>query len=363
VAPVATSSDSPRGRAADAIVAFEVVRAGTLAAIQDLGRYGFQRYGVLVGGAMDEWSHRLANALLGNDENDATLEMVLAGPTLLLHRSIRVATCGADMTPKVSGLTGSEPLPHGRPVWLREGARIDFGAPRSGVHAYLAVCGGFAVPRVMGSRSTYLRGGFGGLGGRALATGDRLDVAQHPVRRPTTLPPTPADFARSSSGALFVPPSPIVVAPVVTAEVETVRVIAGAQQPLFTDGARERLFASEYRIGLQSDRMGYRLEGPTLERTEKTEMISEAVTFGTLQVPPDGLPIVLMADRQTAGGYPKFGEVASADLKVLAQMAPRRRLRFAPIALADAQRILLAREREYSHVRSMMGDGAGRGRP
>jgi biotin-dependent carboxylase-like uncharacterized protein len=362
-AAVATTGDGASARTGDAIVTFEVVKPGALAAIQDLGRYGFQRYGVLVGGAMDEWSHRLANALLGNDENDATLEVVLAGPTLLLHRSIRVATCGADLAPKVSGLTGTEPLPHGRPVWLREGARIEFGSPRSGLHGYLAVCGGFAVPPVMGSRSTYLRGGFGGLGGRALATGDRLDAAPHKVRRPTAPPPTPADFARSRSGALVVPPSPIVVAPVVTAEVETVRVVAGAQQPLFSDRARERLFGSEYRIGLQSDRMGYRLEGPTLERTERTEMISEAVTFGTIQVPPDGLPIVLMADRQTAGGYPKFGEVASADLKVLAQMAPHRRLRFAPIALADAQRILLAREREYSHVRSMMSDSAGRRRP
>ena len=342
---------------------FEVVKPGALAAVQDLGRYGFQRYGVLVGGAMDEWSHRLANALLGNDENDATLEMVLAGPSLLLHRPLRVAICGADLAPTVSGRTGTEPLPHGRPVWLREGARIDFGAPRSGVHAYLAVCGGFAVPRVMGSRSTYLRGGFGGLGGRALATGDRLDAPPHPARRHCAPPPTPTDFSRSVSSAIVLAPSPIVVPPVATAEVETVRVIAGAQQSLFTDDARERLFASEYRIGLQSDRMGYRLEGPTLERTKQTEMISEAVTFGTIQVPPDGLPIVLMADRQTAGGYPKFGEVASADLRVLAQMAPRRRLRFAPIALADAQRILLAREREYSHVRSMMGDGAGRGRP
>lgn len=342
-------------------MSLEILKPGALSAIQDLGRHGHQRYGVPVGGAMDEWSHRLANALVGNDDGAATLEMVLAGPSLRVMATVLVAVCGADLGPTVTFRTGSEPLPHGRPVWLREGARLDFGPARTGLHAYLAIGGGFDVPVVMGSRSTYLRGGFGGFRGRALATGDRLAAAEWPAGRPRDPAPSATAFWRSTSSALQARPSPIVVPAVAPAEISTVRVIDGAQRSVFTDAARDCLFSAEYRIGLHSDRMGFRLDGPALERREDVEMISEAVTMGTIQVPPDGMPIILMADRQTTGGYPKIGDVASADLRVLAQLAPRRRLRFEPIALADAQRILLAREREYSHVRRMMEANRNRG--
>ncbi len=326
--------------------------------LQDLGRYGHQRFGVLVGGAMDEWSHRLANALVGNDENDATLETVMTGPALRVDQTMLVAVCGADLSPTVTGRTGIEPLPHGRPVWIRAGARLDFGGARAGgLRAYLAVRGGFDVPPVLGSRSTYVRGGFGGLGGRALRTGDTLPVppgAGPASGSPGPVAPSAAVFSRSVSGCVGLPPSPLVVPPVRIEGVPVIRIVAGQQWDVFTAESRQRFVSTDYRIGVQSDRMGYRLEGPLLERARTIEMISESVTFGTVQVPPDGLPIILMADRQTTGGYPKIANVASADLRVLAQMAPRQSLRFAVILLSDAQRILLAREREYSHVRQIM---------
>ncbi|MGE0802227.1 MAG: biotin-dependent carboxyltransferase family protein [Lautropia sp.] len=333
----------------------EVLKPGAQSMLQDRGRHGYQRFGVPVAGAMDEWSSRLANALVGNDDGAATLEIVLTGPSLRVRDTALIAVCGADLAPTVTGASGTERLPHGRPVWVRAGGRIDFGARRAdaGVRAYLAVCGGFDVPLVMGSRSTYLRGGFGGFAGRALARGDLLSVGTSSVVADPAATAAAA-FWRSISGSLMRPSSPLTVPPVTVAEVETIRLIPGAQWNAFTAESREQLLAAEYRIGVQSDRMGYRLEGPVLERVQPIEMISEGVNCGTVQVPPDGQPIVLMADRGTSGGYPKIAEVASVDRWRLAQLAPGHRLRFAPITLADAQRILLAREREYSHVSRIM---------
>ena len=326
-----------------------VLKPGALSLLQDLGRYGYQRFGVLVGGAMDEWAHRFANALVGNDENEATLEITLTGPTLRFEKTLTVAVCGAELAPRVDGVGGTRALPHGRPAIIEAGSQLRFGQRQAGARAYLAVKGGFDVPLVMGSRSTYVRGGFGGYEGRALRKGDvlRIGSGASAARRE-------GPVHGEEPAPMRLPPTPIVAPGVEIAAPQTIRIIAGQQWDVFTAQARQLLLNAEFRIGALSDRMGYRLEGPTLARARPLEMISEAVTFGTVQVPPDGMPIILMADRQTTGGYPKIAAVASVDLRLLAQMAAPQALRFQVITLEDAQKIYLAREREYSHVRRIL---------
>jgi antagonist of KipI len=347
-----------------------VLKPGAFSQLQDRGRYGYQRFGVVVGGAMDEWSHRVANALVGNVADEATLEITLTGPTLRFEQRATIAVCGADLSPQVDGPGGNQALPHGRPVLVEAGSRLRFGSRIAGARAYLAVRGGFDVPVVMGSRSTYIRGGFGGLDGRTLRAGDVLRLgggglegrapeggAAGTVGASGTAGAADVQSRASSLAALTmtVLPTPLVMPVVEVAPIQTIRIIAGRHWSRFTAQARALFVESSFRIGSQSDRMGYRLQGPVLTRVEgQAEMISEPVTFGTIQVPPDGMPIILMADRQTAGGYPKIANVASADLRVLAQMAAPQELRFELISLADSQRIYLAREREYSHVRQLL---------
>ncbi len=332
-----------------------VIKPGALSQLQDLGRYGYQRFGVVVGGAMDDWSHRLANALVGNDENEATLEITLTGPTLRFEAAARVAVCGADLSPRVDGLGGTHALPHGRPVDIAAGSQLRFGARLAGARTYLAVAGGFDVPLVMGSRSTYLRGGFGGLEGRALRKGDVLRRRESTATA-STAPGTakgPLENAASARAALTlsVPPSPLIVPPPAVAPIGWVRIVAGRHWDVFTAESRRQLLEATFRIGAQSDRMGYRLAGPTLARARPVELISESVTVGTVQVPPDGQPIILMADRQTTGGYPKIADVAGVDLAALAQMTAPEALRFKLITLAEAQRLYVEREHEYSRLR------------
>jgi antagonist of KipI len=324
----------------------EVIKPGALSLLQDRGRHGYQHLGVVVGGAMDEWSHRCANALLGNDEDEATLEITLMGPSLVFHETQAIALCGANLSARI----GEAELPMNCAVRVRAGARLDFGKRIDGMRSYLAVRGGFAVPSVMDSRSTYVRGAFGGLQGRALKKGDVLEVGGVPLV-------SAASVARLGDRDFIEIHEPEVHAPAIapqTAGPAPVRVIAGQQWALFTGQAQEAFMQAEFRVSPQSDRMGFRLEGPVLERLHAMDMISEGVAFGTVQVPPDGQPIVLMADRQTTGGYPKIACVASVDLPLVAQLAPQQALRFEPISLEAAQALYLERERALARLRSLV---------
>ncbi|MEO6566506.1 MAG: biotin-dependent carboxyltransferase family protein [Casimicrobiaceae bacterium] len=320
----------------------EVVKPGLLSTLQDSGRYGYQRFGVVAGGAMDEWSHRVANVMVGNAEDEATLEITVQGPSLDFNGTTLIAIHGADLSPRI----GEQAVPQGRPVLVRAGSRLEFGRRQSGFRAYLAVAGGYDVPPVMNSRSTYLRGAFGGLNGRAMRKGDRLPIGAGDVDAFPAL----ARMLRESADAFAATPGALV-PPIAVGVPQTVRVIAGQQWEAFTGEAQAQFVDAEFRISPQSDRMGYRLDGPKLARRKAIEMISEAVSFGTVQVPPDGNPIVLMADRQTTGGYPKIAQVASVDLPLLAQMLPQQGLRFALISLAEAQSLYLARVQELGRLR------------
>lgn len=323
-------------------MSLRVVKPGALSSLQDLGRAGYQRFGVIAAGVMDEWSHRVANLLVGNERDEATLEITLMGPSLAFEAPALVCVTGADLSPRIAGRA----VPMNRPVLVRNGAQLDFGARVSGCRAYLAVHGGFAVEPVMGSRSTYLRAALGGYEGRALRKGDLLAIGGSNHLR--LYPGLGA--ALEASGEPFVSFAESRFAPVrhpFAGQVEgapAIRAITGQQWEAFDDEARKSFFGSPYIVGLNSDRMGFRMEGPALGLRAPLEMISQGVSFGTVQVPPDGQPIVLMADRQTAGGYPKIASVAAVDLPLLAQCLPREAVRFERISLDDAQRLILARE-------------------
>ena len=298
----------------------EVLTPGLATTFQDLGRHGHQQWGVPVGGPMDEVSHRLANALLGNAPDAPVLEITLLGPTLHCHGRCRLALTGADLGASLNG----RPWPPGQTRTLREDDQVSFGRRRSGARAYLAVAGGFRLERVLGSRTTNLRAGFGGWHGRRLQKGDLLPLMGSFANPPRLLIPDNL-------------PHEISAAPL--------RLVPGRDWTAFTGAAQTALHESPFTVTPQSDRMGYRLQGPTLQLAAPRECLSEAVAFGTVQVPPDGQPIVLMADRQTTGGYPCIAQVAQVDLPRLAQCVPGDVLAFAFIELAEAQRLDLARER------------------
>ena len=310
-------------------MSLSVVRPGMLSTFQDLGRQGWQHLGVPVAGAMDARAHRLANLLAGNLDDTATLEVTLTGPTLRFDSACCVALSGAGF----SLTRNDQPAALNRPLVMRAGDVLAFGARVHGARAYLAVHGGFALEPQMGSTSTYLRGRLGGWQGRALQRGDRIGL-----RRPldaAALEP----LARALWGLHVYLPGAIA-----QAARRSVRIVRSEQWPDFSAESCAALITEPFRISPDSERMGYRLQGPALALAQPRQMISEATTFGTIQVPVGGQPIVLMADRQTTGGYPKIAYVASVDLPLLAQMAPGDIVRFELVSLEQAQQLDAERE-------------------
>jgi biotin-dependent carboxylase-like uncharacterized protein len=292
----------------------QVLAPGLLTTVQDAGRHGLRHLGVGCAGAIDAYSQQVANLLVGNDAHAAVLEITLAGPRLRFEYAARIALCGADIEAHVGELA----LPSWRPINLPEQAELAIGHCRRGARAYLAIAGGIDVPHVLGSASTDLRGGFGGLDGRALHAGDRLAIGAR----------------RIDSNDVHIPPWWIDPTPDLDFDLSALaRVLPGSDATSPPDA----LFARAWQVSSRSDRQGLRLEGPALELIDTRERISEPVVPGTIQLPPDGQPIVLLADAQTHGGYPRIGHVIAADLPCLAQLRPGETLRFAPFTHAQAQ--------------------------
>jgi antagonist of KipI len=326
-----------------------VLKAGLFTTVQDLGRPGWQRHGVTSGGAVDAWALRLANLLVGNAEGAAGLEITLSGPTLRFAADALVAVTGADFEVTAGGRS----LPAWRPVHLAPGAELGFGTARAGCRAYLAVAGGIAVPRVLGGRGTHLAAGFGGLDGRILRGGDILKNGP------------PSVWARRLADALNGPEQFAAARWEISAEVRpaamaspVVRVVRGPQWEWFSAEVRERFLSERFTVTARSDRMGVRLAptgsglaGPAPAGVKVPEMISEGVATGTVQVPPDGQPIVLLADRQTIGGYPKIANVATIDLSLLAQARAGDTIGFGEVSVAEAQQLWLAAERRIATVK------------
>ena len=320
-----------------------VLKPGMLTTLQDTGRTGYQHYGVPVAGAMDLFSHRVANMLVGNRGDEATLEMTLKGPSLEFDRDTLIAICGGYLSPAIGGTE----VPQGKAVRVRAGSVLDFGACRTGCRAYLAVRGGFDVPRVMGSRSTYEIAQIGGMQGRALRKDDQLPIGE---AAGDIYPVLDAELTRSRLACAF--PNWAVNQHIEKLEriPQMVRIIRGRHWEAFPAISREALTGTEFRVAADSNRMGFRLDGPRIDPDRPLGILSEAVTFGTIQIPHGGKPIVLMADRPTVGGYPKIAEVASVDLHLLAQLKPGDRLRFKLVSLARAHALWLAREREIMAI-------------
>lgn len=324
----------------------KVLEPGLSTTVQDLGRIGFQQYGVVVGGVMDEIAARIANALIGNKEDHAVLELTLMGPTMLFQRDTLISICGADLSAEMDGVT----VPLWRPIYVKAGSTLKFGRPHLGCRAYLAIAGGIDVPLVMKSRSTYVRGRIGGYKGRALQKGDVLN--QNSIKSNHTKSLLRFLSRQLSSNSFYRVNWTVSsqVKPIYKRDPE-IRFIKGPQFDLFTKNSKEQFLNEKYQVTSNSDRMGYRLSATALELSEPIELLSEAVTMGTIQVPNDGQPIILMSDRQTIGGYPKIGYVASIDFPVLSQVMPGEKLTFKEITLHDAQKLLIEREKELLELR------------
>ena len=293
----------------------KVRKPGLFTTVQDLGRPNAVMAGVPPGGAMDRFAHRAANLLVGNDEGAATLECTLNGPELVALESCLVAISGADFDPRVNG----RPVPMWEGTFLHEGDEVTFSGRRSGARAYIAVAGGIAGDRWLGSMATYMLAARGGMHGRQLMAGDLIGIAGS-ARAPAisgrrlsrNLQP---DYANHSLGAI---PGP------------HIRRLGAA--------GRKQLFGSTFKVSKDADRMGYRLEGPGLDASGD-ELLSFGLAAGAIQVPRSGQPILLMADHQTAGGYPVVATVAGAAMPVAAQLLPGDELTFAEVSIEAALRM------------------------
>ena len=309
-----------------------VVRPGLLSTIQDTGRWGYQAYGVSVSGPMDPRAHRLGNLLVGNPPDAATLEITMVGPELVFDEDRTIAVCGADFVVTV----GDHLASHAAPFRVPRGAHLRFGGRSRGTRAYLAVEGGFAVASVFGSRATHLPSRMGGHGGRALIAGDVLPLG--PSLGASALP------GRRASQRV----APAIELPSGHARL---RMVIAEQLDHFRRDALDRLQSSRYTLRAESDRMGYRLEGPLIRTLARGTMLSQPSPVGTVQVPQDGQPILLMADRQTTGGYPSLGTVITADLGLAGQLGPGDTVAFVPCSRQEALAALIAQERALMAVR------------
>jgi antagonist of KipI len=302
---------------------FKVIEPGILTTVQDLGRHGFRRYGVPPSGALDSFSLRIGNLLVGNGEGETGLEITLSGLALKALKEVVVAVTGGDLSPALNG----EPLEMWRTHILVEGDCLAFKKVRSGCRAYLAIPGGIDVPPVMDSRATYLSGKFGGLEGRALKKGDILFTSS----APSTLDKLGCRFS-----AGWVP----------RFEKEALlRLVWGPQDFHFTEQGLETLSTKDFRVTPRCDRVGLRLDGPRIERRDDVEesIISEGLMPGVIQVPGDGKPMIILADT-VSGGYTKIATVISADLFRVAQLKPGDHVRFHPISIEEAHRLLREQE-------------------
>lgn len=293
----------------------KIIIPGALSTVQDAGRFGYQNAGITTSGAMDQMSYKNANKLVGNEAGEAVIEAVLFGGTMEFTEDTVIAITGADMEPKVD----DNPIDMNRAIFIRSGQTLTLGSVRRGCRTYIAFAGGIDVPVVMGSRSTNLKCMIGGFEGRALKAGDELK---------TGIPGRTYEEIKNRS-----------VNGLVYSETILLRVIEGPQQDYFTEQGIQTFYSEEYTVSDKSDRMGYRMDGPQIESKNGTDIISDGIALGSVQIPADGKPIVLLADRQTTGGYAKIATVCSFDIPRLVQGKPGDKVRFKKITINEANEI------------------------
>lgn len=292
---------------------FRVVKPGFFTTVQDLGRTGFLRFGVPVSGAMDDFSFKLANMLVGNSPSDACLEITVIGPELEALSDTQIALGGGDLSP----LVNNEEVAMWQTINIKKGDVVSFGKLRNGCRAYLSVRSGINVPLMLGSRSTYTRCQLGGVQGRQLKKDDILEGfdSANPLKHILALP---SDLIPNFNSETHV------------------NVVLGPHLGKFTKEGVETFLSNPYAVTLEADRMGYRTEGPAIELKTRGDVISDAILPGAVQVPSDGKPIIMMKDAQTTGGYAKIAVVETSDIHVLGQTKPKDKVRFHEISLAKA---------------------------
>lgn len=320
-------------------MSIRVLHSGLLTTIQDIGRYGSQKFGVIVSGAMDSYSLRLANLLVGNKENEATLEITLFGTTLQFDEDTLISITGGDFLPTIDG----NKVLSWRPILIKKNSVLKFNSAIKGSRAYVAFAGGIDIPEIMKSKSTYLRANIGGFKGRALQKGDIFSVGEV-----SEIGEKLIEQLKNSDATWSVDFNNLIR----FEQNQYIRVLKGTEFNRFDQESQNIFFEKPYTLTVQSDRMGYRLDGPTLSLAENFELLSEGVTFGTVQIPSNGQPIILMADRQTTGGYPKIAQVITADLPSLAQIQPTRTIRFKEVTLAEAENEIFKNEQQIKNIKN-----------
>lgn len=305
-----------------------ILKAGMMTTVQDLGRTGYQSQGFSVGGVMDVRSFKIANLLLDNPENEPVLEFTLIGPTLEFTADTIIAITGGDFQPELNG----KPAPMYTAVYINKGDILKFGSARTGSRGYIAFSCYLSIPVVMGSRCTNLKCGIGGFKGRRLLDGDYINfrIKRRYLRYFLSRTLDLDEFDQESA---------------------VLRVVLGPQDDLFSKQGIETFLGSEYTVTGDFDRMGCRLDGPYIGRKENVDMISDGIALGSVQVPSNGKPLVLLADRQTTGGYPKIATVASVDIPKLVQRKTDHKIRFKAISVEEAQRLYFKELEELDEMR------------
>lgn len=312
-------------------MSIRITNGGLLTTVQDKGRYGYQEFGVPVSGAMDPHSMAIANILVDNDENEAVLEVTLLGPRMEFTQDNIIAVTGGDLAPTLDGA----PLPMYTAVLVRAGQTLAFTAPRTGCRAFIAFAGGLALTPAMGSCSTYLKAKIGGLEGRKLDKGDEIAFRAPAVALPNMEKRTlPAVDFRATEHEL--------------------RVVMGPQNDYFTDAGIATFLSETYSVTNQFDRMGCRLDGTVIEHVKDGNIISDGISFGAIQIPSEGKPIIMLADRQTVGGYTKIATVISADFSEIAQAKAGDKIHFQKVSIQEAQDLYRAKKRWLRALRATL---------
>lgn len=305
----------------------DVINGGILTTIQDSGRYGYQELGIPTSGAMDDYNFRLANILVGNKLDEAVLEMTYFGPTLKFNEDLTLAITGSDMSPKING----QAIPMFETIKVKAGDTLQFGKVNEGIRSYLAFGGSIDVPMVNGSKSTHIKTKMGGIDGRALKAKDILNIKKS---REKTMRRIPEKYLPKFSHC------------------NILRVVLGPQDDYFTEKGIHDLFRSGgYQVTKDFDRMGIRLKGTEIEHKETADIISDGTNFGSIQVPANGQPIILVADRQTTGGYTKIGNVITPDLPKLAQMTFLDKVLFQKVTIEEAQKLTLEYKNKFDDIK------------
>ncbi|WP_096200978.1 biotin-dependent carboxyltransferase family protein [Bacillus sp. FJAT-45350] len=309
---------------------FRVIKGGLLTTVQDQGRVGYQRHGIVVSGVVDPYSSRIGNILVGNEPYAPVLEITLVGPMLEVLESAVIAICGGNFTPMVN----NKRIDMWKSIIVYKGDKISFGKRISGARAYICNSGGVSVPIVLGSHSTYTKGVLGGFNGRSLIKGDILYRNEEKI-----------SHAMIKGRILHNNYRPTYEAK------KKVRVVLGPDLEFFTAEGKRIFLKSKYEVTKDNDRMGMRLHGSRIELEGGADILSDAISFGTIQVPASGQPIIMLADRQTTGGYPRIGAVITSDLSIIAQLVPGDVVCFQAVSIEEAQELYIRQEKLIKNLK------------